>query len=190
MNTYPLIGLMGQKRSGKDTAASILVRDYGYVRYAYADPMKQAAYALDPLIGEVALPGALTGVKRLSDIVDALGWERAKECPEVRRTLQRLGTEVGRNHFGDSFWVDLTMSQVADAEGPVVITDARFPNEADAIRRAGGIIVEVRRPGLPDEDGHASEHAWRSVRPNAVLDNDGTVEDLEERIRAFARFYL
>lgn len=181
---HPLIGLMGQKRSGKDTAAQALINHHGYTRFAFADPMKRAAYALNPIIGDVPLPGALTGVKRLQDIVDALGWEQAKECPEVRGTLQRLGTEVGRDIFGKSFWVDQTMRLVADQRrfSPVVITDVRFGNEADAILEVGGIMVRVDRPGLNDEDNHASEHAWRDIETRYVLLNDSSIEDLHAQV--------
>ena len=85
--TRPLIGLVGKKRAGKDTVAATLVEGFGFVRYAFADPLKAASLAADPL---VPIWG---GHHRLSVVVRVLGWERAKENPEVRRFLQRPAHE-------------------------------------------------------------------------------------------------
>ena len=181
-----LLGMMGQKRSGKDTAAGFLLTERGFARYGFADALKAAAYHLNPLVGSVALPDSLVGEKRLRDVVDALGWEGAKECPEVRRTLQEYGMSIRAIEPG--FWVSAAMRPAAAARltQPVVITDVRFPNEADAIRAAGGRLVRVDRPGLPDDDGHASEHAWRSIEPDVVLVNDSTIEHLFEQVARIA----
>ena len=35
-----ILGICGKKRSGKDTAGEYLIQKYGYVRYAFGDPVK------------------------------------------------------------------------------------------------------------------------------------------------------
>ena len=78
-----LIGTTGRKQAGKDSFAARLVEAHGFTRVTFADPMREFALALDPLVD---------GHYRLSEIVRSLGWDVAKESiPEVRRTLQRLG---------------------------------------------------------------------------------------------------
>src|SRR5690606_2560032 len=51
--THPHIGLMGYARSGKDTAGAMLHADLGYRRVSFADPVREMALALDPIIGHV-----------------------------------------------------------------------------------------------------------------------------------------
>lgn len=192
MNSTPLIGLIGKKRSGKDTFADKLVRDHGYTRVALADPLREAALGLNPLVGRPSIPGNLspTHELRLVDVVEALGWEKAKDTvPEVRRTLQRLGTESIRA-LDDRFWIRTAFQRI-DAlreEGkPVVVTDVRYPNEADAIREATGYLVRIVR-NLPDDgDSHASEKAMDDYREHLRVPNNQGIEDLEYLAGAIAR---
>ena len=132
-----IIGLMGAKRSGKDTVADYLVNAYGFVRVAFADPLKELALDLDPFIEEPL------GWARLSELVKPEGsvrdrFEPVKDYPDVRRLLQRLGVAV--RELDEDFWVDAafeTISQLWDSrEEPIpgfVIPDVRFPNEYLAI---------------------------------------------------------
>ena len=164
-----LIGVSGRKRSGKDSFAERLTAVHGFTRVAFADPMRELALALDPLISEVW---------RLSELVDAFGWEGAKENPEVRRTLQRLGTEGGRKVLGENIWVDTAMRTARAADGPVVFTDVRVPNEAEAVKTAGGVVVRIERQGLPTGDTHPSETALDDWRFDFIVHNDSTLEAL------------
>lgn len=165
-----LIGITGRKQAGKDSFAARLVKAHGFTRVAFADPMREFALALDPLVDSHY---------RLSEIVYSLGWDVAKESiPEVRRTLQRLGTEAGRIVLGDRVWVDAAMAKIDAADGPVVVTDVRFPNEADAIIAAGGILVRVVRPGHETADVHASETSMDGYPVHVEVTNDGSLEQL------------
>ena len=38
-----IIGITGKKRSGKDTISDFLVEKYGFVKYGFADPIKDIA---------------------------------------------------------------------------------------------------------------------------------------------------
>ncbi|MCW2725871.1 MAG: hypothetical protein JWN35_2792 [Frankiales bacterium] len=156
-----LIGLIGLKRSGKDTYAARLVAEHGFTRLALADPMRDAALALDPIVNVYDAGDEWGGIftERLSEVVARVGWDRAKEeYPEVRRTLERLGTEVGRDIFGEDSWLGITDAKVSATPGPVVITDVRFPNEYEWIKRRGGVLVRVIRPGVTlAAEPHSSE---------------------------------
>ena len=169
----PLIGVMGKKRSGKDTFASFLVDGYGYKRVAFADPLKEALLKVDPIIAE-RVPGVDYGPEiRLSREVERIGWEEAKEIPEVRRLLQSYGVTI--RSYQPDFWLNLALAQahVEWLQGnPVVITDVRFPNEADAIKKAGGLLVRVVRPGLASDDTHESETALDDYIHDLLIPND------------------
>ena len=171
----PHIAITGRARSGKDTAAETLI-DLGWQRVAFADGVRDMAYAIDPTVAVGRLGVSCTN---LTALVDAHGWDAAKAIPDVRRFLQRLGTEGVRNHLGDTAWIDLAMRKATAAS---VFTDARFPNEADAIRAAGGIVVRVVRPGQPAVVDHVSETAMDGYDVDAEIVNDGTVADLGARV--------
>lgn len=169
----PLIGLIGKKRSGKDSFAAALVDGYGFTRYAFADPLKEAALALDPIVD---------WPHRLSFFVRSTGWEASKEIPEVRRILQNYGVAI--REIDPDFWIRATLTPALADPGPVVITDVRFPNEAEAIRRAGGKIIGITRPGLVSTDEHISETALDDYVADATVENSGTLDDLAAAARA------
>lgn len=177
-----VIGITGRKRSGKSTLARQLVQRHGFVEKSFATPLKEAALALNPIV-DYGLGNPAFGVIRLATVVKRHGWEYAKDhYPEVRRTLQRLGTDVVRNRLGANVWVDLAGPWPQPS--PTVLADCRFDNEARRIRESGGIVVEVVRPGLETGDGHASEAGISSHLIACRVVNDGTPEQLYERAAA------
>jgi hypothetical protein len=154
-----IIGITGYARHGKDTIASVLVRELGYSRVALADRMKELMLRLDPFIEDPFGPD-----ERLSDIVGRGGWEEAKDYSEVRRLLQVFGTEVGREGLGEDVWIEALAKSTKGFYGnerKVVIPDIRFTNEAAFIRRMHGEVWGVSRPnfdnGLGANGTHASE---------------------------------
>ena len=185
--TTRIIALTGLARSGKDTVGQHLVTR-GFTRVALADELKKAALALDPLVPDVdpADPTITpSGYVRLSEYVFAFGWEDAKTNPEVRRTLQRLGTEAGWMFHGKDLWTQRVEGVMAESDGPFVITDLRMPHEAEWVRCLGGAIWRVERPGtgLAAAQGtHVSEAGGFDV--DRVVVNDGTLEQLHEKVDA------
>jgi hypothetical protein len=127
-----------------------------------------------------------------------------------RFALQQLGTEWGRDCFSDT-WVTyaLTVAGKLSVEGGysytpmgglafrvsqprrrfnVVIPDVRFKNEIAGLHSVGAILVRIVRPnaGLSGVAGaHRSETELSAVPDstfNAVVQNDGTLAVLEERV--------
>lgn len=174
-NRQPLVGVCGRKRSGKDTFASILVESYGFKRLGFADRVKQLLAAVNPIVG-----GSESSLIRLSSFTD--DWEDAKEIPEVRRMLQQLGTEA-RSLLGDSIWVDPVIwevqSRLANHE-QIVISDVRFPNEAERIRDLGGFIVRMHRDPIGSDlvSRHVSETAMDDFVADKDINNVGGLDSL------------
>ncbi|MEV3856074.1 hypothetical protein AB0J38_17335 [Streptomyces sp. NPDC050095] len=185
MPTYPHIALMGPARSGKDTVASLLVHGYQYTRLAFADRIKEAALTLDP---SVPLPNYPRHFVRLSGMVRIWGWERAKtRQPEVRRLLQQLGQAM--RAVDEEIWRRPVMDRVAAATDwnlPVVVSDVRHPDEADALQAAGAVLVRIDRPGADagPHAGHRSETALARRVPDFVLLNTGTFTDLAREVES------
>lgn len=167
-----IIGIAGHARHGKDSTADIIVNHLGYRKYALADAMKEACRVIFGW-DDRHLYGAL------KDIVDpAFGIS-------PRHALQSLGTQWGQWELSkyDSFsettgrklWVNSLLCKIYDN---AVVSDVRFPHEAEAIRARGGIIIMVRRPFAVDL-AHESERAVEEIRPDYTIQNRGTLIDLE-----------
>lgn len=166
---------------GKDTVADVLVAEHGFKRIAFADPLRAMVMILNPWIDRSPLDPI-----RLQRLVRRVGWDVAKrDYPEVRRLLQVFGTEVIRDFVGTNFWVDYALKKMAAESGDWVVTDCRFPNEADAIINLcnQGCVIRVVRPGLePLPGGHASEAGIPDELVTGVFHNDGTLEDLAANV--------
>jgi dephospho-CoA kinase len=147
-----IIGLSGYAQVGKDTVANHLVENYGFVKVSFADPIREALYRLDPRIRIDEFNGA-----SLASAVDHMGWEEVKRLSsDARELLQRLGTEVGREMFGDDFWVNQGLIRAKEHKN-VVFADTRYRNEANAIVRSGGQIWRINKPGSKPVNNHTSE---------------------------------
>jgi hypothetical protein len=151
-----------------------LVQDHGFTRIAFADIMRECALALDPVVIVAGKPRNLTWV------VEVFGWDAAKSTvPDVRRTLQRLGTEVGRSILGEDVWVNATMAGL-DPDGSYAIADCRFQNEAIAVVQDGGVVWRITRPGCGPVNDHPSETGLDDWPFDAILKNDSTLDHLRE----------
>lgn len=191
----PIIGFAGQKRSGKDTAARALTNTATagrhWRRYAYADKLKAAIRALDPLVASDQPP---TGPERLS-VLFQMGWdwETLKNSPwneGARELLMRGGTEMGRETISPDVWIIPTEQQwIRDGRPPAVVTDVRFGNEASWVQRRGGIVIEIRRTETYDPNpSHASEVIDFPV--DHVIFNDGTIDELHTSVRDIVAEFL
>jgi hypothetical protein len=177
---YPNIALSGLAGSGKDTVAAYLVASHGYTRLALADPLKDMALSVDPLVTYVGDQQI-----RLTDVVRLHGWDTAKRTfPEVRRFLQHLGGAV--READRVFWLDLLHRQISRTDGPIVVTDVRYRNELAGMQRAGFVPVRITRPDVVPMQ-HASETELDGLTfTNGIL-NNGSIHQLELSTDALLR---
>lgn len=182
--TLVIVGINGVAESGKDTLGTICAQSWGCKRLAFATRMKEFALAVDPWvpIDPLQNPQAFNTrgqFTRLSIMVEAIGWDMAKKNPEVRRLLQAIGTEGGRETLDPDLWIKQVRPLLRKGRN-YVITDVRFLNEAEFVRNHGGIVVRVERPGFGPALGHVSDVHNDSLW-DIVIHNDGTVDDLRKR---------
>jgi hypothetical protein len=128
-----------------------------------------------------------------------------------RWVLQYWGTEVCRKSFHDDIWIASLENKLRNSKDDIVISDCRFPNEIKSIKSAGGIVIRVHRGPEPAwydcavavNAGdvyqqrylaryaiHASETAWVGTDFDAVLDNNGSIDDLFASVKDLVQDHL
>lgn len=174
-----LIGFAGYAQTGKDTCAEHLCSQYEFQNYKFATSLKEMVGNIDPYVFYDGWP---SDHLRYSQAVSEYGYEVAKRnYPEVRNLLKNFGMEM-RNQFGDDIWVELLFNNIESFENNVVISDVRFLNEANAIKKYGGVVVRVNRPGVGPDSDHPSETEMDKIEYDYVIDNDGSIVELELKI--------
>lgn len=114
--------------------------------------------------------------------------EKVEQRLTPRLLLQLLGTECGRKIIHPNLWVNALMREYKPIEEfstvypNWIITDIRFPNELKAVKEKNGITIRVNRPDLP-EFTHLSEISLNSAKFDYTIDNNGSIEDLIEKIK-------
>jgi len=181
-----VVGLVGLRGSGKDTAAKFLMA-CGWRRIAFADalylevatafnvtveflqrrdtkesPLPELALAncQDPLFVECFLAYEEKG--RAQFVQDSVPREEQLRQPRSpREILQVWGTEYRRVMFRDDYWREQVHQVIAaDPTTNFVITDVRFPDEARLVEQTlNGVLGRIRRPGLPGADDKALMHS-------------------------------
>lgn len=127
------IALMGKAKSGKGVIAEYLRDTHGYRVVSFARPVKVAC-------GRMVLGNGVYEHEAL-DYVN-------EHKDAFRPMLQAYGMAM-RTLVAEDYWVRYALASIEgynDFGCPVVVDDCRFPNEADALREAGFLIVEVFRP--------------------------------------------
>jgi len=111
---------------------------------------------------------------------DGNRYVRKSEILTPRRLLQIVGTECGRQIIHPNIWVNSLFQD--DDNANWIITDVRFPNEANAIKERGGVLIRVNR-GLATGVEHESETALDDYEGfDYIIENTGTIEDLKYQV--------
>lgn len=214
-----IVGISGQARAGKDTTADYLVKKHGFVKVGLADPMKRFCkevfdFTDAQLYGDERDDPDYRYLQKSEWRTNGEGVPEKKETYLTPRyALQTLGTEWGRDCY-DNIWIENGIrvarellngyAQYSAKDGlkrtekitglvsGVVFSDIRFWNEFEAIKKAGGLMVRVKRPGFEGSVGvsnHASETQQKVLADtmfDVILENtedfDFLYRQVEEKI--------
>jgi len=98
-----------------------------------------------------------------------------------RNILQWLGGYLVKT-VGAGIWYDEIIRRIQASDGLVLATvsGVRFPGDARRIKLAGGSILEIQRPDIAIKDLQDLTERERSlIKPDAIIQNDGSLEQLE-----------
>lgn len=203
-NKQLLIGVVGFIGSGKDTVADYLVNFHEFRRESFASTLKDAVSAVFGW-DRTMLEGRTKEAREWREQVDPW-WAARLDMPTLtpRWVLQYWGTEVCRRGFHDDIWIASLENKLRTSKDNIVISDCRFPNEIESIRKAGGVVIRVVRgpepfwydtalwanQGLPEFQEelktlgiHASETAWVGTKFDYVISNNGSIEELYSLVK-------
>ena len=168
-----LIGFAGPKSCGKTTAARMLGDMKSTTILSFAAPMKKC---LMDLFGFTE---------------DQMYTYEGKEAVDPRygvspRTvMQQFGTEFIRTTVPD-LWCILMSQAIEDCDSDVIaIDDLRFEDEAELVGNMGGTVVHIQGRGEIGE--HKSEQGLDIWNTDLILDNSGSLQDLQEEVSKLLR---
>lgn len=138
MNTNFIIGLCGHARSGKDTfcelaKAFLSEKEVGAARVAFADQLKKD---LDELCRHKIGCSAFT--------------DDPEEKKIIRPLLVTYGTDVMRK-LDENCWIDKLEKNLylhQQMQLLPIVTDVRYPNEMEWVRKHNGVCVYITRKGI------------------------------------------
>lgn len=159
-----IVAFFGHQQVGKSTASQALV-DHGFVRCSFAEPI-------------YSMLSTLLGISQ--EEIRSL----PKEAPmpglggqTLRRALQTLGTEWGRDTMSNNLWalaLERRVDRLVTNGHNVVIDDLRFLNEYATLERLGARFVKIERPGFEGNgEAHGSEVEWKRFKVDHTLINSG-----------------
>lgn len=207
-----IVGITGLISSGKDTTADFLCKHYNFEKMSFAGTLKDSVAAV--FGWERSLLEGSTPESRLwREEVDEW-WAERLDIPQLspRWVLQYWGTDMCRTYFHNDIWVAALENKLRMSTGNVVISDCRFVNEIQAIKKFNGIMVRVSRGPKPEWHKyaitlntsvrgctlhsrakakleafgiHASEYDTVGLYHDFYIDNTGTFTELHQQIESF-----
>ena len=169
-----LIGLHGESRSGKDSVAGVLVREYGFRQVALATKIREILLDIDPWLEDADC--------WLDDLYDAAGgdWDQIKaKSKDSVEYMIALGQSL-RDRISEDIWIDAAFQTTLASHELVVVSDIRQPNEVEWLHSNGGELWKITRPGT---EARGMDDLLKGVHFDAHIVNDGSLDHLAETVR-------
>lgn len=207
-----ILSISGLAGSGKDTIGDMIIKNHGFKRISFADPLKEItakafnldlSYFHDVTKKDAPLPEIVIFdegyAANLAFAFNELGYENV--TPQVfseyygtefrtpREILLKVGTEMGRECVSSTVWIDLAIKKIKDTDGHVLITDARFQNERDQLKAIGATKIMVNRPSVTAKfdrtKAHKSELEQLDDKYDVTIENDSTLSALYHDVQSW-----
>ncbi len=176
-----VIALTGPKGSGKDTVADIICNNFQNVtRVAFADPIKKVAQHIFLLNNDNN--EEYDRLKRSSIDISGGRLETTWKHVEGRHVVREIGMLM-RSYDSSQFtkYVSDAINKARGVSDIFVVTDLRFDNEYIMLKEYGAKIIKIMRPDY-HYDGHITERGFNDYLVNCVINNNGSLQELEEQV--------
>jgi hypothetical protein len=203
-----IIGICGFQSSGKDTIADYLIKEHGFIKISFASRLKDIIAIMFGWPRD-KLEGLTKEDREWREQIDPW-WSKTLQMPHLtpRYVMQYFATDLFRNKFHPDIWVKIVENELnklieQNTEQKIVISDCRFENEINMILRLGGKIIQVHREPpywfYDYRNGeeppnikliHRSEIEWIRCYRDYDITNDGTIEELYEKILQVIKYIL
>lgn len=202
-----IVGLCGAAGSGKDTVADFMVKNHGFVKIAFADPLKRICkevfdFSDEQLWGPSEMRNAPDDryPRGFIDAGHMLTEEALKEFPDgkvpqyltPRYALQQLGTEWGRGCY-ENVWIGYAMRVANEVlKSPLYTYSQRaglldlkkYPLGSGYSSVVKGVVIsDVRFQNEIDAIHKASGKVVRLVRPRLGLTGAASMHASESEQR-------
>ena len=174
-----IIGISGPAQSGKDTVANVLVDEFNFTKVSFADGVRDFMVRLDPMLEHLnGNPVRLSTLLR-----DLYDWEWLKANTNARDHMVAIGAGA-REVMGNDVWIRTAFLKMQQEPWrSYVIPDCRYANEAYEIRRRGGEVWGVTRPGFDPVNAEEARSLKMFTADRAVLNGRG-MDDLQSYVRS------
>ena len=186
-----IIGLCGDQGSGKTTVGNILAEKYNFHILSFSDALKDIVSILFQWPRHL-LEGDTPYSREWRETIDDW-WSNYLNIPDFtpRKALQIIGTDVLRDKFHPDIWMIIIERQLSNNKN-IVITDIRFTNELNMIRKHGGHIIYIKRTNESSfiKPSHKSEYDITQMDIQDIIYNNGTLHDLYDTIELHMTRYM
>ena len=176
-----IIGLSGKIGSGKSTVADIFEMN-GFYLDSFAKSVKDVSNSIFGF-DRSRLEGITKEDREWREKPDERYSILFNKSFSPRDSLILIGTTLGRNQIHQDIWVETVFNRYNSSHNQnLVITDVRFPNEYNAIKKRGGILIRIERHNTYRIE-HESETSLDTYPFDYVIENNGTIEELKEKVK-------
>lgn len=110
-------------------------------------------------------------------------WRADSQVNYERKFLGYFNTaEEASEAYEEEFSKRFIEESISINTNNFIITDTRFPNELEAVKKRGGITIRVNRPGLT-KSNHLSETSLDSATFDFIINNDKDIKHLINEVR-------
>lgn len=174
-----IIGISGKIGSGKGTVTKLLMElNEKFEERFFAEKLKKFVADLAGVNYELTLTqeGKNTFVESFNMTLGEM--------------LQTIGTNAMRDNFDKDVWAKSVFTTLS-TDGYYLLSDFRFTNEGDYIKKNGGVTLRINRPNNPVAENsgrdlnHSSETELDDYDFDYVIENDGTYQELIDKVEVF-----
>ena len=171
-----IIAFAGRKQSGKTSACEFVQNivsgnNLGSCEiYNFADPLKTICMDILGLTYDQCYGND----NNKNEIVNCVWPDKPYKYMTAREVMQYVGTDIFRK-IQKNVWSEAIIRKIQkENKNIALIADCRFPNEVEAVKKAGGLVLKLKRNlynSTHESEKALDEDRYDSSNFDLVIDN-------------------